>query len=638
MPTVIDTLVLKIGFDTSMVQTGKAQVSVAMQTVRQEASATARAMQVEGARAADYFGQIKQQALGLIGLLTGGMGIQSSAARTIGTLSELGRAATAIGLSVQELSAFGNMIARNGGNAATAVGEFRKMTDELEKWKLYGKSDILPFFNTIGAIASDSPMAVFMKFVDFAERNKGNAQLVTQIGQGLGFSDPTINEARKGRRQVEEDLARSQALGVATKEMTDAMIQLQEKTVGLRQAFEHLADVTLVKVSSGLSTWLDQLATDVGKLAKGDTPDPRKINPDLTKDLDTITENSVVKGLLKFFKNVLSVGNPDTAVEALTGKGGPNSGELGPGSSKGWQEEWLNFLKDRFDRDAAARNPMEWWGYILNGGANGGQFRPSIAGAPSGAGPGGAGGGPGPGGSGAGGATPTPGAGPRVASYSGNDPRRNAAEAASMAFWTSKGLTPEQAAGMVAQEMQESGGNPGARGDGGTAHGIHQWHADRRAAILAGTGIDVSTASVEDQRRAAYWEITQGNERRTGVWERLQRETTAGGAGRTATGYERPGLTADVQERERVQRAAEAERILARHRRTGGAGPRTGDTGTIPPVEPVFRSGAGGNGGNSVEIGDVHVHTHATDSGAISRDMRRALANEMIVQSDRGLA
>lgn len=76
-----------------------------------------------------------------------------------------------------------------------------------------------------------------------------------------------------------------------------------------------------------------------------------------------------------------------------------------------------------------------------------------------------------------------------------------------MKFWMQQGYTKEQAAGIVANMIRESNGDPNARGDGGKAHGLFQWHPDRRAAILKGTGIDVSSASKEDQLKAAAWEM-----------------------------------------------------------------------------------------------------------------------------------
>lgn len=167
----------------------------------------------------------------------------------------------------------------------------------------------------------------------------------------------------------------------------------------------------------------------------------------------------------------------------------------------------------------------------------------------------------------------------------------NTAALDARAFWESKGLTPEQAAGMAAQEIAESGGNPGARGDGGAAMGLYQWHSDRRNRILAGSGIDVTKASVEQQREAAYWELTRGGEKN--AWGLIKGSQTAVEAGRVATSYERPGLTPEIQEMERAKRGSLSERIW-RLNGSGQASPETGRNGQMAMTVRIF-NGTGAN-------------------------------------------
>ena len=51
-----------------------------------------------------------------------------------------------------------------------------------------------------------------------------------------------------------------------------------------------------------------------------------------------------------------------------------------------------------------------------------------------------------------------------------------------MKFFTSKGLSYHQAAGIVGNLMQESNLNTSIKGDGGKSFGIAQWNGDRRKA------------------------------------------------------------------------------------------------------------------------------------------------------------
>lgn len=124
-------------------------------------------------------------------------------------------------------------------------------------------------------------------------------------------------------------------------------------------------------------------------------------------------------------------------------------------------------------------------------------------------------------------------------------PKGNAAKLAAAReaydFWRSKGASHEVASGLVANEEAESAFNPNARGDGGRAHGLFQHHPDRRAHILAGAGIDMSTANAQKQREGAYWEMTQSPARENRVWNALNETKTAGEAGAfVSRRYERP--------------------------------------------------------------------------------------------------
>ncbi|TXH81181.1 MAG: hypothetical protein E6Q77_08610 [Rhizobium sp.] len=106
------------------------------------------------------------------------------------------------------------------------------------------------------------------------------------------------------------------------------------------------------------------------------------------------------------------------------------------------------------------------------------------------------------------------------------------------------GLSREAALGVVGNEDAESGFNPKATGDGGQASGGFQWHPDRQAAILRGTGIDVTdpTTPHGDHVRAALWEMQHSNDAGARkAWALLQDAKTPAEAAAIFTQYfERP--------------------------------------------------------------------------------------------------
>jgi len=143
----------------------------------------------------------------------------------------------------------------------------------------------------------------------------------------------------------------------------------------------------------------------------------------------------------------------------------------------------------------------------------------------------------------------------RGQSLTTEEQKRNAEE--SFQFWKSKGLTDEQAAGLVANEIHESRTNPNAVGDGGRARGIFQHHPDRRANIKAGTGIDMADATHRDQLEGAWWELN--NTEQKAMAALLASKTAEEAAAAISLYYERP---ADARGQASA-RAATAAKYLA---------------------------------------------------------------------------
>lgn len=162
-----------------------------------------------------------------------------------------------------------------------------------------------------------------------------------------------------------------------------------------------------------------------------------------------------------------------------------------------------------------------------------------------------------------------------------------------MEYWQSQGYTREQAAAIVGNMMAESKGNPAARGDGGRAHGLFQHHPDRRAKILAATGIDISTASKEQQREAAAWEMRNGV---NGFRDAEFRRTRSVAEATQYFGHKYEGFagSANYGGAEMMRRVGYASNAMLGA--TGGAG-----------------------GTSNVQIDRIEVNTKATDAKGISQ-------------------
>ena len=84
-------------------------------------------------------------------------------------------------------------------------------------------------------------------------------------------------------------------------------------------------------------------------------------------------------------------------------------------------------------------------------------------------------------------------------------------------FYRAKGWSPQAAAALAGGAATESGGNPNARGDGGKAHGIYQWHPDRQQNLIRfASQRGLNPAEAKTQLDFHHWELTQGPEQKWG--------------------------------------------------------------------------------------------------------------------------
>lgn len=130
--------------------------------------------------------------------------------------------------------------------------------------------------------------------------------------------------------------------------------------------------------------------------------------------------------------------------------------------------------------------------------------------------------------------------------------------AQAMAFFTGRGWTPAQAAGIVANLQHESAFRANAVGDSGSAYGIAQWHKDRQRAFAAWSGHDIRKSSFEEQLAFVDHELTQGAYRAAGAKLRGARGADESGA-IVSRDYERPKFAdAEAQARGRTAEAVAA--------------------------------------------------------------------------------
>ena len=491
MPTVIDSLVVQLGLNSSKFKTGQKETETAL---RQTTSAAARAgkdMEASGAQAAEFFSQIKTEALGLIGVLAGGVGLKDLIVSATNSMAGLGREARNIGVSVPALSAFSNVIERNGGSAESARQSLFGLTQQIEAFKLTGDAHITPYLATIGAAVNSPILDIAEKFAAFVQKHKGDAQLVNYIGHGLGFDQGTINalEQIKSLAELKRELT---SAATVTGDEAAAAAQLQYSWGALAQ--------TAQRLRNEMASDLTPAMIDILKWTQAEV----EANPKVVEGLGGILGALTAIGALRISASVMGLtglasvlGGIASTVERVL----PILGLLGlTGPAGGTDKKFSDAKNAEFLRDQANGTPMTpadaWWAAHMPAWLGGAPASPPIA--------------------------------PAAA---------HANMEAAQAYFLSQGYTPVQVAGILANMKDESGFNPAAVGDHGDAYGLFQWHPDRQREFRLWSGHDIRGSTVAEQLAFAQWELTH-TEKPAG--DALRRAKTAFAASVAVTADLRP--------------------------------------------------------------------------------------------------
>ena len=320
-----------LGLDASQFTAGQRAALEAQLKLRNASAQTAKDMQADGKKAAEFFSSVKAEALGLVAVLVGAGSIEAFAAKATKSMADVGRSAKNIGIAIPELEAFRNMIERNGGSADAATASMEGYAAAVERFRIHGDASIFQYLNPIGAGINDGPLAVFMKFMAYVQkhRNEANgAQLIGNIGAGLGYDKGLVNAALQMETlaKAQSELKRSYELGVPSAEQVKQVTEMQSALTGLSQAATNAGEALLSKTAPGITATANALADLIPKMNIG-VPQEVKDLIDITKDImDRIdrfysSHPGIAKTLFEF----------DDAGDAAK--------RAGPDAFKKWQEQ-----------------------------------------------------------------------------------------------------------------------------------------------------------------------------------------------------------------------------------------------------------------------------------------------------------
>jgi hypothetical protein len=226
MATVIDELVLRLGLDASQFTRGQDEFQRNLRKVQDETGTRGKEIEAAGNKMADAFRRVRNEVFALAASVFAIRGLREFAQEIIQNEAAIGRWAKVIGMSTEDLSAWGGAAERAGGTMGATTGTLNGLMQQFQQFALTGQSQVVPYFRALGVQITDTegkmrPMGDIL--LDLADKfHAMSPERTESFGTALGLDQGTINLLIQGRQAVEQLLEAQRRLGVVHKEDAEA--------------------------------------------------------------------------------------------------------------------------------------------------------------------------------------------------------------------------------------------------------------------------------------------------------------------------------------------------------------------------------------------------------------------------------
>ncbi len=505
MPTIIDSLIVKLGLDNSEFVAKSKKTGETTDKLDKDLKQSAKSGN-------ESFQTLSKGAVQFLAIIGGTVAIKRFIEQTVDTNSHLFRLSQNLKESVDTVSAWSNATELAGGSASGLQGTMDMLSRAQTELQLTGQSALIPYFSSLGLSLADvngkaKPVSTIL--LELADRFSGmDRTTANNMGRMFGIDQGTMNLLLQGRGAVEDVIRKQKEFTVTTKQQAEEAQRLYQAFTSLRQG-THAFGMSLLSDAIPYIEKVIDLLQEFGAWVKD--------NQDFVVNFLTILGVSLA-GLAAA---TIPINTVILAVTGLAGaiallyqdfqiwkKGGMTfidwqkwePGFKMAGAGINWLKGLLNdfiyravagadFLSALFSRD---------WKRL--------EFakKEFLEGAPK-----------------------------------LSEPKLTPDMPDAVEFFQKQGWTKEQAVGIVANIKRESNFDHKAVGDGGKAFGLAQWHPDRQGEFGKLFGKSIKDSSFEEQLAFIHFELTRGNERNAGNKLR-EAQTGRDAAAIVSKHYERP--------------------------------------------------------------------------------------------------
>lgn len=242
MPTIIDSLVVTLGLDSSGFKKGQTEVKKGLDDTRKNADQTAKDMEAAGKRAASFFGSIRTELLALVGVTLSAQGIKTFITNMTSDLMRLGIESRALDISAKSLDGWERAAAAAGSTAERMAGTLGNFQKTLTNIRTGGGQDD-PLFGALASFAgatganfdyqNDNAEKIMRKIASNWGKLSKDAQ--RRFGGMFGFDNATQQGLANG--SLVQDADRFAKISRATDEATRKALEFNRRLQEMKQNF-----------------------------------------------------------------------------------------------------------------------------------------------------------------------------------------------------------------------------------------------------------------------------------------------------------------------------------------------------------------------------------------------------------------
>lgn len=248
MPTIIDSLVVTLGLDSSGFKKGQTEVKKGLDDTRKNADQTAKDMEAAGKRAASFFGSIRTELLALVGVTLSAQGIKTFITNMTSDLMRLGIESRALDISAKSLDGWERAAAAAGSTAERMAGTLGNFQKTLTNIRTGGGQDD-PLFGALASFAgatgtnfdyqNDNSEKIMRKIASNWGKLSKDAQ--RRFGGMFGFDNATQQGLANG--SLVQDADRFAKISRATDEATRKALEFNRRLQEMKQNFTAASQV-----------------------------------------------------------------------------------------------------------------------------------------------------------------------------------------------------------------------------------------------------------------------------------------------------------------------------------------------------------------------------------------------------------